>query len=311
MSGAAPVRRLAWAWAVSRPAVPLPSRRRRACSDHAVALQPRRRPNGYRDAALGSLRRHGHGAQSGVGARSVALPIVRTDTTLGSTISCMWGGRPRPRWSVCRSGPAIPMRTCARRGNGAGEHGGVHGASELRSIGGPRYRPIQSCRRPARDLAGSGMMKRWRSLWHGSREPTAQLGGQDKSRNVRPGRRAKKSRTINAAPDVQFCVAMCIFRNRLQEQRSSHLASKEHFTIVPLSTIERTLPIRLQRSGKDNRRHEPPYAHSGPWRRAAWRSRPAPRHVARRFRGLPSRARAPRISRAGPVAPITVDRSTA
>jgi hypothetical protein len=121
MSGAAPVRRLAWAWAVSRPAVPLPSRRRRACSDHAVALQPRRRPNGYEDAALGSLRRHGHGAQSGVGARSVALPIVRTDTTLAPE---------------------------------------VH----------------------------------------------ATLGGQDKSRTVRPGRMAKKSGTINAAPR---CAILC------------------------------------------------------------------------------------------------------
>jgi hypothetical protein len=50
----------------------------------------------------------------------------------------------------------------------------------------------------ARELAGLAMIKRRRSLWHGSREPTAQLGGQDKSRTVRPGRTAKECWQISA-----------------------------------------------------------------------------------------------------------------
>ena len=36
----------------------------------------------------------------------------------------------------------------------------------------------------AREFAGLAMIQRRRSLWHGSREPTAQLGGQDKSASL-------------------------------------------------------------------------------------------------------------------------------
>jgi hypothetical protein len=78
------------------------------------------------------------------------------------------------------------MRTFARYGNGRGEHGGVHGASNSNPSA------------VARELAGLAMIKRRRSLWHGSREPTAQLGGQDKSRTVRPGRTAKECWQISA-----------------------------------------------------------------------------------------------------------------
>src|SRR5579864_5910233 len=52
----------------------------------------------------------------------------------------------------------------------------------------------------SRELAGLAMIKRRRSLWHGSREPTAQLGGQDKSRIVRPGRTEKERWPISAQP---------------------------------------------------------------------------------------------------------------
>jgi hypothetical protein len=56
-------------------------------------------------------------------------------------------------------------------------------------------RPIRSA---SRDLAGLGMIKRRRSSWPGSTGTTAQLGGQDKSREVRPGRMAGEWRNISA-----------------------------------------------------------------------------------------------------------------
>jgi hypothetical protein len=57
-------------------------------------------------------------------------------------------------------------------------------------------RPIQPWRSASCDLAGSCTINQWRSAWQGSSGTTAQLGGQDKSREVRPGRSAEESWNI-------------------------------------------------------------------------------------------------------------------
>ena len=44
-----------------------------------------------------------------------------------------------------------------------------------------------------------GMIKQWRSSWRGSSATNAQLGGQDKNREVRPGRLAEERRGIRHA----------------------------------------------------------------------------------------------------------------
>jgi|SRR5215831_12678033 len=48
-----------------------------------------------------------------------------------------------------------------------------------------------------RAIAGLCMIKQWRSAWRGSSGTTAQLGGQDKSRSLRPGWPAADGRKIS------------------------------------------------------------------------------------------------------------------
>jgi hypothetical protein len=76
-----------------------------------------------------------------------------------------------------------------QRHHGVGEHGGVHGASELRSVSGAFHQPIEPQRSLSRDVAGLGMIKQRRSSWRGSSATTAQLGAQDKWPQARAFRR--------------------------------------------------------------------------------------------------------------------------
>jgi hypothetical protein len=94
------------------------------------------------------------------------------------------------------------------------------------------------------------LIRRWR------RRCTRPYEGKIKA--ARCGRVGWRKSRAQSTPrrDVQFYVAMCVFRNRLQGQRSSHIASENPFAIAPTRIIARTLPIRLQRFGEDNRRHE-------------------------------------------------------
>ena len=77
---------------------------------------------------------------------------------------CGAGDRDHSRLSADEA-PRSRYGHVPRYGNGSGEHGGVHGVSELCSSDGPRYQAVQVERRQARNIAGLVMMKRWRSLW--------------------------------------------------------------------------------------------------------------------------------------------------
>jgi len=50
-------------------------------------------------------------------------------------------------------------------------------------------------------------------------------GGQDKSREVRPGRRAEEGRKISTLARGAFCSTACILKNMKRNQYSAHLAS--------------------------------------------------------------------------------------
>jgi len=104
-----------------------------------------------------------------------------------------------------------------RHHHGVGEHGGVHGASELRYRGSGSP-PSQRSRTLSRAIAGSCIIKQWRRSWPANKQISAQLGGQDKSRKLRRGRVVEELRCIKrfarCAPDrrsLSICTTHCIF----------------------------------------------------------------------------------------------------
>ncbi len=124
-----------------------------------------------------------HAAQRRLGSQGIRVSGDGSDPGQGRRearyLVCGAGDRDHARMSVDEA----PRSRCGhvpRHGNGAGEHGGVHGASELRVRYGLRW-PIQLWRRHARVLAGLCMLKRWRSSWPANGDQVAQLGGQDKA----------------------------------------------------------------------------------------------------------------------------------
>ena len=113
--------------------------------------------------------------------------ILSVGRATATTPECLWMRLRDPDADMCPTPP------------GVGKHGGVHGASELRSVSGAFHQPIELQRSRSRDVAGLGMIKQRRSSWRGSSATIAQLGGQDKSHEVRRGRLAEKRRHIRHA----------------------------------------------------------------------------------------------------------------
>ena len=70
-----------------------------------------------------------------------------------------------------------------RHHHGVGEHGGVHGASELRYRGSGSP-PSRRSRALSRTIVGSCIIKQWRRTWLASKQISAQLGGQDKKPHI-------------------------------------------------------------------------------------------------------------------------------
>jgi hypothetical protein len=119
------------------------------------------------------------------------------------------GNRDQPRMSV-NEAPRSRCGHVPRRGNGAGEHGGVHGASELRVRYRSPWRPIRLWRRHARVVAGLWMLKRWRSSWPANEDQAAQLAGQDKAN--------WRSRSLGSRRGHQVSVCTLSFARKRRHQ---------------------------------------------------------------------------------------------